>query len=265
MSDQNNHDSSEKVLSSESLVAFIFAFITVQLYFISPIYFIFKYNKRYIQKKHIPFLQILFNLLDCTAYVVIYITGKGGDFQNVITNSIGLVLCLIVILQLYFALSKTKDSKNNLFHFIFIFNIIFQIYYFFFKYISDSSKYLTIIINICMYLSLNTGTYYAFKEGKPDRIPILSAVLGLITSICWTAYSKFIDKEEKSDTITFYSNIISFSVIIFTIVCYIYLICKKPKKNEVIQVNENDINNNKDIDNNESNQLKEKTDDNNDD
>ena len=203
----------EKSLTTSSLIAFIFAFIIVELYFISPMYFIFKYNRKFIQKKHIPFLQIFLNLLNCSTYVVIALTGP-GDFQNLITNIIGTILCLIVIIQLYISLSNHKSSKNILLYFYLIFNTIFQIYYFLYKYLPDSYEFLTIIINISMYLSLNIGTYYAFKENKPDRIPILSAVLGLLSSIGWTVYSACLEKE--FDTITLYSNISSFLVIIFT-------------------------------------------------
>ena len=203
----------EKSLTTSSLIAFIFAFIIVELYFISPMYFIFKYNRKFIQKKHIPFLQIFLNLLNCSTYVVIALTGP-GDFQNLITNIIGTILCLIVIIQLYISLSNHKSSKNILLYFYLIFNTIFQIYYFLYKYLPDSYEFLTIIINISMYLSLNIGTYYAFKENKPDRIPILSAILGLLSSIGWTVYSACLEKE--FDTITLYSNISSFLVIIFT-------------------------------------------------
>ena len=86
-------DDNTKPLTTSSLIAFIFSFILVQLYFISPIYFIYKYNQKYIERKHIPFVQIFFNLLNCSTYVVIAIIGT-GDFQNLVTNLIGFILCL---------------------------------------------------------------------------------------------------------------------------------------------------------------------------
>ncbi len=203
------------ILSNSSLIAFIFAFILVQLYFISPIYFIFKYNKKFIEMKHIPFLQIFLNLLNCITYVVIAETGT-GDIQNLITNLIGSCLCLIVIIYLYVSISKKLDSNYILYFFI-VLNIIFQIYY----------------LNIFMYLSLNIGTYFAFKEKKPDRIPILSAFLGLLSSIGWTIYSATLENVAL-DNITFFSNIFSFLVIIFTIVSYFYLDrCNKSEINEM--------------------------------
>lgn len=235
----DSDETKEKPLTTSSLIAFIFAFIIVELYFISPIYFIFKYNRKFIKKKHIPFLQIFLNLLNCATYVVIALTGS-GDFQNLITNLIGVLICLIVIIQLYISLYNHKKSKNLLLYFYLIFNTIFQIYYFLYKYLPDSYKYLTVIINISMYLSLNIGTYYAFKENKPDRIPILSAVLGLLSSICWTVYSACL---EDFDKITLYSNISSFLVIIFTIICYIYLVKnQKPIKKEIKKKKDNNIN-----------------------
>ena len=239
-SNDDGEESKEKSLNTSSLIAFIFAFIIVELYFISPMYFIFKYNRRFIQKKHIPFLQILLNLLNCSTYVVIALIGT-GDFQNLITNIIGIILCLIVIIQLYISLYNRKSSKNILLHFYLIFNTIFQIYYFLYKFLPNSFRYITIIINISMYLSLNIGTYYAFKENRPDRIPILSAVLGLLSSIGWSVYSLCL--EEDLDTITLNSNIASFLVIIFTIICYIYLVkCKESVKKENNMKNDNNIN-----------------------
>ena len=225
----SDDDDDDRPLTTSSLIAFIFAFIVQELYFISQIYFIFKYNKKFIEKKHIPYLQIFLNLLNTSTYVVIAIKGT-GDFQNLVTNGIGLGLCLIVVLQLYLSLSKKKNSNPNyIFNFFFIFNIIFQIYYFIFKYKEGASKYITIVINILMYLSLNIGTYYAFKEGKPDRIPILSAVLGLLSSTGWTIYAACLDG--SPDNITLFSNLISILVLVFTIACYIYLIkCHKPEK-----------------------------------
>lgn len=236
-------------LNTKSLISFIFAFIIVELYFISPTYFIFKYNKKYIEKKHIPFVQIFLNLLNCSTYVVIAITAN-GDSQNLITNLIGVGICLLVVLHLYLSLPKTKNS-NYLFNFFFIFNIIFQIYYLIFKYYKDITDYITIIINICMYSSLNIGTYYAFKENKVDRIPILSAVLGLLSSIGWTLYATFLGKEQKID-ITFFSNLLSFLVLILTIACYIYLSFKKD--NNILDTktkNNEDTNQLKDTKNNE--------------
>ena len=250
----------DKTLSVSSLVSFIFAFIVVELYFISPIYFIFKYNRRYIEKKHIPFFQIFINLLNCSTYVVIAIKGN-GDFQNLITNSIGVALCLIVVLQLWLSMSKKKNNQY-IFNFVFIFNIIFQIYYFIFKYYEEATDYITIVINISMYLSLNIGTYYAFKENKADRIPILSAVLGLLSSIGWTVYSACLGN--GVDNITFFSNIFSILVLFLTILCYIYLIkFHSPLKKETITLeneNEKDIKNDMKIDEEKATKLENKID-----
>ena len=250
----NAEDNDDKSLKASSLVAFIFAFIVVELYFISHLYFIFKYNRRYIEKKHIPFLQIFLNLLNCSTYVIIAIKGK-GDFQNLITNSIGVALCLIVVIQLWISMSKKKKNQY-FFKFFFIFNIIFQIYYFIFRSCGEKTTgHITIIINISMYLSLNIGTYYAFKENKPDRIPILSAVLGLLSSIGWTVYSACL---EDDDLITLISNMLSIIVLVFTIVCYIFLIkFQSPIKKEIINIekeNEKDIKN--DLNNDEDQATK---------
>ena len=233
----------EKDLSTKSLIAFVFSFIVVELYFVSPIYFIIKYNNRYIKKRHLPIYQIFINLLNCSTYVIIALKGT-GDFQNFLTNIIGVTLCLIVILELWLALSKRKNSNYILPTFL-ICNCIFQLYYCIFKIGGGDktiSKALTIIINICMYSSLNIGVYYAFKEKKADRIPLLSAILGLLSSIGWTTYSIAVESDEKnkekkegkvesdSDIITKLSNAISIIVLVIPIISYIY-IAKKYKNN----------------------------------
>ena len=253
---KDNEEPKEKILNNSALIAFIFAFIIVELYFISPMYFLFKYNRKYIQRKHIPIVQMFLNLLNCLTYVMISLTGT-GDFQNLITNSIGTILCLLVIIQLYISLSHNRSSKNLLLHFFLVFNIIFQIYYFLYKYIPESYRFLTILINITMYLSLNIGTYYAFKEKKPDRVPILSTVLGLLSSIGWSVYAACLG--ESMDTITLYSNIFSFLVLIFPIVCYIYLVkCQKQITNDTNLISDKNINNDRDTDKNVGTQLSEK-------
>ena len=236
----------EKNLSPGGLVAFIFSFILVELYFVSPIYFIIKYNNKYIKKKHLPIIQIFANLLNCATYVIIAIKGT-GDFQNFLTNIIGVILCIIVVLELWLSLYKRKSS-NYLLPFFLISNIIFQIYYYIFKINKGEEKnknelifqILPIIINICMYLSLNIGVYFGFKEKRADRIPLLSAILGLLSSIGWTIYSSFErneevdnneDGENKSDIITRISNGISIIILIVPIVSYIYL-SKKYQMNQ---------------------------------
>ena len=154
-------------------------------------------------------------------------------------------------------MSKKKNNQY-IFKFFFIFNIIFQIYYFIFrnKKIKRASDYITIIINISMYLSLNIGVYYGFKENKADRIPILSTVLGLLSSIGWTIYSACLGK--GVDDITFYSNMLSIIVLVFIIACYIYLSkFISPIKIETISIkkeNEKDIKN--DINNDEGQATK---------
>lgn len=225
------------------MIAFIFSFIVVELYFVSPIYFIIKYNNKYIKKKHLPIIQIFINLLNCSTYVIIALKGT-GDFQNFLTNIIGVILCLIVILELWLSLSKNKSSNYLLPTFL-ISNCIFQLYYYIFKIHSKGKnkekekeendlifQILPIIINISMYSSLNIGVYYAFKEKKADRIPLLSAILGLLSSIGWTTYSLFDeDKEEenkknKADIITLISNALSIIVLVIPIASYLYLSTK---------------------------------------
>ena len=107
-----------------------------------------------------------------------------------------------------------------------------------------------------MYSSLNIGVYYAFKEKRADRIPLLSAILGLLSSIGWSLYSvavqydedkQDIEEETESNIITMLSNTISIIVLIIPIVSYIYLAKKYPN---------NTISNNLTEENPEKNKIK---------
>ena len=257
MSSEDTNDK-EKMLKPISLTAFIFAFILVQLYFISPAYFIFKYKRKYLELKHIPFIQMFLNQINCLTYVVIAVFDQ-GDFQNLLTNIIGSILCFIVIIYLGISLPKNNESKNYIFIYFFILNIIFQIYYIIYQKIEGIYGSLTIVINVLMYLSMNIGTYYAFKENKPDRIPILSASLGLFSSIGWTVYSATL--EEKKDLITLISNILSFIVLIIPIACYFFLLfCHKSQTEIINQNNDKDINKEENNNDEESTKLELKND-----
>ena len=258
MSSEDTNDK-EKMLKPISLTAFIFAFILVQLYFISPAYFIFKYKRKYLELKHIPFIQMFLNQINCLTYVVIAVFDK-GDFQNLLTNIIGSILCFIVIIYLGISLPKNNESKNYIFIYFFILNIIFQIYYIIYKINKEIYESLTIVINVLMYLSINIGTYYAFKENKPDRIPILSASLGLFSSIGWTVYSATLEEQQK-DLITLISNILSFIVLIIPIVCYFFLLfCHKSQTEIINQNNDKDINKEENNNDEESTKLELKND-----
>ena len=219
-----------KNLNNYSLTSFIFAFIVVEIYFISPVYFIYKYKKSYMKFKHIPFFQIFFNFFNCSNWVAIALQGE-GDFQNFITNIIGVCINLIVIQRFYSSISHKKSHYYKLPIFIII-NLVFQFEYILYKFNNEYfSKIVTVVVNVCMYSSINIGVYYGFKEKRADRIPLLSAILGFLSTIGWIFYSIFLNDnyDVTEDITTFLSNVLSILSLITPIICYIYLTKKYGK------------------------------------
>ena len=239
------HLKSDNTLTEPSLAAFLFGFIFVELYFASPLYFIFKFNKKYIEFRHLPIIQMFINCLNCFCYVLLALYGI-GDFQNLLTNTIGTLICLYCIFKLWQSLLPIKKAIYVLYLFT-LFNVIFQIYYAIIRYNNDANTTISIINNIAMYLSLNIGTYYGFKENRHDVIPILSTVLGLIASTGWVVYSKLYSKpDDDGNDVTTYSNIVSFTCLIIPLLSYIFLAkCRKGSKNyKLIKIGDRLVTNN---------------------
>lgn len=246
----------DKKIDVSTLICFIFAFISVALYFFSPFYFIYKYEHKYLDLKSIPFLQIFFNALNCTVYVVAALSNT-GDFQNLLTNITCLLICIFILLKLFIVINKGNESSTYFIYLLIIFNIIFQIGYYIYRSDDDEgylTQYSAIIINILMYLSLNQNDISAFKEKRPDKIPILSCCLGLLSSLGWLFYAMLSSDEnsyeEQSEDITFYANLFSFFTLITPIVEYLFLFIKyKDEINRYSINNANSVNspNNKDM------------------
>ena len=234
-------------------IALLISFIFQELYYLSPLYFIFKYNTKRIEMKNIPFFQICFNTLTCVCFIIEAIKGE-GDLQNFITNIFGLFFSLIVIYQLWLSLTKEKASQYLLYLFV-VFNIIFQIFYFILslddKSSSDNkegiSKILCEYLNIAMYLFCNQNDYFACKEKKSGKIPILSCVLGLFSTISWLIYhsTKPGNSFTKNNIIANTGGLI---FLVIPIIEYIIIRIKYERKvieeeddenNEINEINEN--------------------------
>lgn len=216
-------------LNPITLICFIFGFILIEAYYFSPYYFIYKYERGLINLKNVPFAQMLFDAITCGVYCVAGFIGN-GDIQNLITNSIGLLLCLIVLVRLWFAISKGKE-RQNLFYLIFVINIIAQIIYFVGRADSKTgsimSKYMAMIFNSTQFLTIYPNLIFAYQEKKISNIPILSCFLGLFACIFWAIFGLYTNKNDKTESslITKMSNIISVIILIFPII--VYFIFKK--------------------------------------
>lgn len=218
-------------------ISFILAFLGVEFYYISPLYFIKKYEHKLIELQEVPFIQLFCIILNCSAYMIFGIKGR-GDFQNLLTNSIGLLLGLLVLFRLWYIIQKNKGSEYYFYLFL-ILNIIFQIFYFIYR--SENaeqlSEFVAKIMNVTMYLVINQNDFFAWNQKRADKIPILSACLGLVASFFWFLFAYFTSpnqRESNSSQVTKFSNGVSIFVLIIPIGEYLYLKLKYKKEKEVI-------------------------------
>ena len=188
-------------LNASMLVLTVFAVIIVELYFLSP--GIILYNAFHSQKnvnlKNLPVLQIFFNLINCSQYIILGVNGEditsrdSGDLQKQICNGIGITISLINAIFLYSFFAK-RNLTDILVYYFLGFNVIFEISYFIYK-ISNSKYNLTfytaIIFNILMYLSTWQNLIWAISLKDPSLIPIFSCIFGLASSILWSVYGNY--------------------------------------------------------------------------
>ena len=219
----------------------ILSFCCQELYYLSPLYFIFKYKKKCIEMKNLPLFQIFSNTLNCLFFITAVLK-KAGDFENLITNTFGFVFCLIVVYQLFHSLTKFKEKLSGHFFYLFIiYNLCFQFFY----YISGmTSQIISKILNVSMYFFCNQNDYYAFKEKKSGIIPILSCVLGLSSSIGWIIYNTLVlyDNPTNEDITwkNLYTNIVGCLFLVFPILEYTYIRMKYELIKEIVKKDDDD-------------------------
>lgn len=213
-------------LKPKDFIFFLLAFLAVEFYYISPLYFIKKYEHKLIELYEVPFIQLLCIILNCSAYMIFGIKGR-GDFQNLLTNSIGLLLGLLVLFRLWYVIQKDKGSEYYFYLFL-ILNIIAQIFYFIYRSenAEELSEFVAKIMNVTMYLVINQNDFFAWNQKKAEKIPILSACLGLVASFFWFLFAYFTSpnkRESNSSQVTQFSNGVSIFVLLVPIAEYVYL------------------------------------------
>ena len=239
----------ERSLSLPQSITLALAFISVELYFISPLYFIYKFNKNKITVGQVTVFQIFMNFINCLMYNISASIGYGNE-QNLFVNALGILLCVFVLLDLYFSF-KNKKKNTYLIYFFTCFNVFFEVLYFLIRQFHEEptalektlfspnsnsislgiTEYICVFTNFCMYFSLNQNDVTAFREKKAEKIPILSVGLGLISSFFWLIYGFLV--EEKT-LMTEISNGASFAVLLVPFVEYVILRVKfRGKKREV--------------------------------
>lgn len=220
-------DEKKGTLDLKSAITLAISFVLVEGYFISPIYFIYKFKNKIISLYELPFAQVFINLLNCLIYTIISLQtiidkNQSIDIQKLITNGIGTIICLIVLLSLY--ITYTKFSNKNLFLYMFTtVNIIFEIIFYFLAFYEKPLMIVTMVTNSLMYASINIHVYFAIKQKRYDKIPILSSVLGILASIGWFCYALIRWKEGDDDAQTMIGNAVGIIVLVPPIVTYIFL------------------------------------------
>lgn len=226
----------ETIDSIYGLILFLFAFFNVQIYFLSPLIFIYKYEKKQIELKEFPFIQVFFNFLNCFAHVLYAAKGYGA-LETLINNFVGLLISLGVYIRMWIALYK-RGLKSIWFYLFVVTNIIFQCCFKAFTTKQpDTLSLLSLTLNILMYLSTNQNIILAIRSGDASKLPFISAIFGLIASIFWilwysygvagkTVDSKAFSRKEVNN----FANAISIFCLIIPIT--LYLLLRKNKKSE---------------------------------
>lgn len=235
----------EFVAGPGGMISFLIAFFTVQIYFLSPLIFIIRYEKKQIELKEFPFIQVFFNLLNCYAHVIYAYLGY-GSLETFINNSVGLAVSLGVFVRAWVALYK-RDLKSIWLYLFVVVNIIFQSCFFATRIKQmETLSLLSLTLNILMYLSTNQNVIFAIRTQDSSKIPIVSAIFGLISSIFWIVWYSYgvrvveetLQKERRG--VNNFANGISIFCLLVPISLYIFLRKKNnPKKDDNLNIQGN--------------------------
>ena len=214
------------------LIFTILGVVSVEFYFMSPIIAIVRYKLGKCELNHIPFIQILCNLVNCASYIVSGI--NLNDKQQLICNLIGVIISAIftVLLWTFYSQDQKPTDKNKgnktetIIYLFMLFNIVFQLFYFL-KKVTAVIKILSCVMNILMYAAGYITVYEAYKSRKAEFVPWQGAVCGLFSTVMWICYtsSLIINRGGLVQFKIYYpsliANSIGFLVLIGIIVYYI--------------------------------------------
>ena len=228
------------------LITKILGVVSVELYFISPIIAIIKYKFGKCELNHIPFIQILCNLVNCASYIVSGI--NLNDNQQLICNLIGIIISSIylIVLWTFFTQeqSSTTDNKNQrkktetAIYLFMLFNVVFQVFYFV-RGFTSVIKILSCILNILMYTAGFVNVYEAYKSRKAEFVPWQGAICGMISTVMWIYYTSSIISNSEGQYLSKYypsliANSVGFLVLVGVLCSYFWF----KKKFGVIDVQE---------------------------
>lgn len=225
-----------KLLGEEdSHPLFYLSTICVNLFFLSPTISFVKFYKmkeeRKEEWKYLPGIQIFTILINCMFWTV---SGISSEENNMwLVNVIGLIIALIFV----FFYWKSAFSGKFKEYFIYLFNvcnILFQLgwgsFYLMNKLkgkTNDSTlqfgHYCAMVFNILMYASVFQNVYFTYKTKDYTKLPIIEALIGLVSNICWIAYS-FIQKDKGNSYLQILiPNSVSLVILIVFIIYYCVL------------------------------------------
>lgn len=175
----------------------------------------------------IPGVQLILNYMNCIIWVCYAV--RKGLLPNAVCNIIGCSINIFWILIFLVFLGEKKCFKSIVYIFLFL-DIAFQIFYIFFKIIPDIETvgYTAMIFNILMYAGPLEKLGTVCKTGNYTLIPILSVVLTICNSCCWTIFGLGVKNPQ-----TYIPNIIGIGLGIIEIILWFYFKGKyKPGKKD---------------------------------
>lgn len=214
------------------------------LYFLSPLVQIIMLYKRKLEPQSIPLFLLLSILLNCLFWVIYATEDKDNILVlPLVTNSIGLGVN-IVLMFLYLYIFLEQKLWEFLGYSFFVVDILVEIYYLMMRYIVHNNikrhpqliEFIANIIGVFMYASPAQNIFKVIKTGKYEMLPILTNVLGFVSTLIWLFYGATTEKPQ-----TLASNGISFLIICAQIVFWGYYFAhaaRRIKENNGIDIEE---------------------------
>ena len=230
--------------NEETHPLFYLSCLCVNLYFLSPLLSFIKFyrmkEERNDEWKFLPGIQIFAVLINCMFWVV---SGESSDDDNMsIVNVIGLIIALFFVF-IYWTSAFNGKFKEYFIYLFNVCNILFQLgwgsYYLMKKFYKGKENeaslqfghYCAMVFNILMYAAVFQNLYFIRKTKDYTKLPIIEALIGMVSTVCWIAYS-YIQKNANEIALQILiPNSVSLVILIAFVICYCVLrFCRKDLK-----------------------------------
>jgi hypothetical protein len=143
--------------------------------------------KKEITINDIPFLLIIFSYLNNISWIAYGL--RKDQYKPVVCNTVGAILSLVFII-VFCAYYNNLKVKKSLFHILIILNFSFEFFWLCYFIIKNviTLGYISMILNIFMYIGTLEKIDRVISSHNYHLIPILSATLMFINAVCWVVY-----------------------------------------------------------------------------